>query len=99
MPRAEGSNRVSGPVTRVRDGDTIEVAGVAVRFADVNCAERGTVAGDAATRAMRELADGRQVRCELIGRRSYDREVGTCYLADGRDLGGVLVSRGLCAWR
>lgn len=99
VPRAEGAKRVSGPVTRVRDGDTIEVAGVPVRFAGVDCAERGTAAGDAATRAMRELADGRQVRCELIGRRSYDREIGTCYLADGRDISGVLVSRGLCAWR
>lgn len=90
---------LSGRVTRVRDGDTIEVAGVPVRFARVDCAERGTVAGDAATRAMRELASGRQVQCSLIGRRSYDREIGTCYLPDGADLGAVLVSRGLCAWR
>jgi hypothetical protein len=98
-PRAAGPGVLDGWVSRVRDGDTIEVAGVAVRFANVDCAERGTVAGDAATRAMRELADGRQVRCDLIGRRSYDREIGTCYLLDGRDLGGALVSRGLCAWR
>ena len=97
-PAPQEANAHSGRVTRVRDGDTIEVAGVPIRFAHVDCAERGTAAGDAATRAMRELASGRQVQCSLIGRRSYDREIGTCYLPDGRDLGAVLVARGLCAW-
>ncbi len=99
VPRAEARWRIDGVVTRVRDGDTIEVAGVPVRFERVDCAERGTRAGDAATQAMRTLAHGRQVTCALIGRRSYDREIGTCRLGDGRELGEAMVARGLCAWR
>ncbi len=95
-----GDPLLRGIVTHVRDGDTIVVGRTPVRFEDVDCAERGTVAGDRATSAMRELADGRVVRCTLIGRRSYDREIGTCFLEDGRDVGGVMVERGLCRpWR
>jgi hypothetical protein len=88
-----------GHVTHVRDGDTIEVNGTPIRFANVDCAERGSLEGDRATAAMRALVRGRSLRCDLEGRRSYDREIGTCYLEDGRDLGGVLVAMGLCHWR
>ena len=34
--------RLVGMVTHVRDGDTIEVRGVPVRIANLDCAERGT---------------------------------------------------------
>jgi endonuclease YncB( thermonuclease family) len=40
---------VVGMVTHVRDGDTIDVRGVPVRIANLDCAERGTSAGDRAT--------------------------------------------------
>lgn len=93
------ANTLSGVVTHVRDGDTIEVNGVPIRFAHVDCAERDTEQGQRASREMRRLAHRQPVTCHLLGRRSYDREVGTCYLADGRDVGGVLVGMGLCTWR
>jgi len=48
-----------------------------VRLAHLDCAERGTVAGDHASRRMREPAGGEQVACVLEGRMSYEREVGT----------------------
>jgi micrococcal nuclease len=37
--------------------------------------------GEAATRAMVELVDGRTLRCELNGRRTYDRCVGQAAVA------------------
>jgi len=96
---APGGGQHTGRVTHVRDGDTVVVAGVPIRFANVDCAERGTYAGNQATAAMRRLANGQMLHCELEGRRSYDREVGICRLDDGRDVGGVMVEMGLCHWR
>ena len=68
---------LSGRVTHVRDGDTIEISGTPVRIANLDCAERGTSAGDRATRRMRELARQSPMRCRMNGQRSYDREIGT----------------------
>jgi endonuclease YncB( thermonuclease family) len=40
---------VTGQVTRVRDGDTIEVAGHPIRLGRLDCNERGSRSGDTAT--------------------------------------------------
>ena len=46
---------------------------------------------------MVDLVRGQTVACELEGRRSYDREVGTCDLADtGEDLSEILMKKGIC---
>lgn len=87
---------VVGPVTRVRDGDTIEVAGVPIRFGSLDCAERGTVAGQQATARMRSLISDQTLVCYLNGRASYDRKIGSCKLSDGRDLAGVMIAEGYC---
>lgn len=93
-------SRVAGKVTHVRDGDTLEVAGIPIRIANLNCAESGTIAGDRATRRMRQLVNSSSMECKLSGRRSYDREVGTCRFSGGRDVGEVLIAEGICArWR
>lgn len=83
-------------VTRVRDGDTIVVGLIPIRIANLDCAERGTAAGDRATRVARRLVSRATLTCRLEGRRSYDREVGICALPDGRDFGEVLISGGVC---
>ncbi|GGL54811.1 thermonuclease family protein [Wenxinia marina] len=91
---------LSARVTHIRDADTIEVGGVPVRIANLDCAEAGTAEGDRATDRVRQLLVRSAVSCDLEGRRSYDREVGTCRMADGRDLGEVLIAEGYCArWR
>ena len=87
---------IKGRVTHVRDGDTIEVSGTAIRFSSLDCAERGTVAGDRTTRRMRELVAGQRLTRRLTGRRSYDRMIGKCDLPDGRDLGRVMIREGIC---
>ena len=79
--------RLVGMVTHVRDGDTVEVRGVPVQIANLDCAERGTSAGDRATALMRQLAAGASATCTLEGRRSYDREVGVCNIPGVGDVG------------
>jgi len=92
--------QLAGRVTHVRDGDTIEVEGVPVRIANLDCDERGSTAGDRASQRMRELAKTGAMTCRLEGRKSYDREVGTCQLTDGRDVGEVLIDEAVCErWR
>lgn len=88
---------VSGPVTHVRDGDTIEVAGTAVRFDTLDCAEWNTPQGQKATARMKRLVRGAgTVTCRLTGQVSYDRLIGSCTMADGRDVANVMVAEGLC---
>ena len=43
---------------------------------------------------MVNLVHGQRLRCELIGARSYDREIGTCYLGS-TDIAAELVKAGL----
>jgi len=89
-----------GRVTHVRDGDTIEVNGRPIRIAALDCAESGTIAGNAATRRMKALVSGEQVKCSLTGRRSYDRWIGSCQLESGQDVADVMIGEGLCGrWR
>jgi len=100
VSREEGAElagkRLSGPVTHVRDGDTFEISGVPVRIANLDCAELGTGAGQKAAKRLSDLAHNNRMSCDLTGRQSYDREVGTCQMADGRDIGEVLISEGVC---
>ena len=98
VPAARGQ-LLSGPVAHVRDGDTIVVGQTPIRFADVDCPENGTQAGDRATQSLRRLVAGQHVQCRLEGRRSYDREIGICTLPGGRNLGLELVAQGICLRR
>ncbi|WP_116083053.1 thermonuclease family protein [Tropicimonas sp. IMCC34011] len=87
---------LTGRVTHIRDGDTIEVAGVPVRIANLDCAETGTAAGERATAKVRDLVRDQTMSCMLEGRKSWDREVGVCALATGDDLGEMMISGGYC---
>ncbi|WP_170431929.1 thermonuclease family protein [Ruegeria arenilitoris] len=86
-----GRADLSGSVTHVRDGDTIEVSGVPVRLSGLTCDERNTSRGASATRAVTNLVNGQALSCTLTGEKSYDREVGRCRLPDGRDIGTELI--------
>ncbi|SDF92429.1 hypothetical protein SAMN04488245_101148 [Alloyangia pacifica] len=94
------SVELTGVTTHVRDGDTIEVQGVPIRFGSLDCAELGTAEGERASERMRSLALNRALRCTLTGRKSYDREIGECTLSDGRSLANIMIAEGLCRrWR
>lgn len=90
------SEELVGRVSHVRDGDTIEVSGVPIRFGSLDCAESGTSAGERATARMRTLVAGQTLTCYLNGRTSYDRKIGSCRLQDGRDLAAIMIREGYC---
>lgn len=94
---ATSSNqKIVGRVTHVRDGDTIEVSGVPIRFGSLDCPESGTSAGERATRRMRKLVAGQTLTCHLNGRTSYDRKIGSCRFQDGRNVGAIMIREGYC---
>ena len=85
---------LTGTVTHVRDGDTIEVGKIPIRFNGVSAPELDEPLGRASKQFMLELVDGEDVRCELTGAKTYDRLVGTCYL-NGNDIGALVIEAGL----
>lgn len=87
---------IRGPVTHVRDGDTIEVSERAIRLGGVTCDERGTRLGERASGVMRAIVAGQTLTCELTFERSYDRSVGRCHFPNGHDVGATLITRGVC---
>jgi len=85
---------LTGTVTHVRDGDTIEVDNIPIRLNGVSAPELKEPLGPQSKTFMRNLVNGKSVRCELTGTKTYDRLVGTCYL-DGKDIGISVIESGL----
>ena len=85
---------LSGTVTHVRDGDTIEVNGIAVRLSALNCPENDTRQGKQATKIAKQF-EGSQAMCELTGAKSYDRLVGYCTVG-GTDFGLYMMQNSSC---
>ena len=84
-----------GKVTHVRDGDTIEVNGIAIRLSALDCPERGTQKGKNAARIAQQFL-GSQAKCELTGAKTYDRLVGYCEV-NGADFGAYMMNNSSCA--
>ena len=84
---------LTGTVTHVRDGDTIEVGKVPIRLNGVSAPELKEPLGPQSKQFMRNLVNGKHVRCELTGAKTYDRFVCTCYL-DGEDIGIAVIAAG-----
>ena len=85
---------LEGQVTRVRDGDTIEVNGVAVRLSALDCPERGTRGGEHANRLAQQFLNTKAV-CELTGAKTYDRLVGYCSI-ENQDFGLFMMLNSAC---
>ena len=85
---------LDGTVTHVRDGDTIEVNGIAIRLSALDCPERGTQKGDSAARIAQQFL-GSQAQCELTGAKTYDRLVGYCEV-NGEDFGAYMMNNSSC---
>ena len=86
----------SGTVTRVVDGDTFHITGqdVRIRVWGLDAPETGTYGGSAATNAMFNLVSGERLTCRKRDVDRYGRIVGQCFLADGRDITGAMISGG-----
>ena len=94
-PNASSDQTVlTGSVTHVRDGDTIEVNNVPIRLAALDCPERGTRDGDYASLIAKQF-QGLQVTCELTGAKTYDRLVGYCSI-NGTDFGRYMMQNSAC---
>lgn len=52
--------------------------------------------GDRATARLWDIIGNRRLTCTLTGIMSYDRQVGTCVLPDGRDIAEILIAEGYC---
>ena len=85
---------LEGQVTRVRDGDTIEVNGVAIRLSALDCPERGTRGGEHANRLAQQFLNTKAV-CELTGAKTYDRLVGYCSM-ENQDFGLFMMLNSAC---
>ena len=108
---ADAQTVLQGTITHVRDGDTIEVAGIPVRLWGIHAPERNEPGGLVASRVMMALVGQHHVRCQLTGEESYDRAIGRCWIAsnpllitqpenapgpdDIYDLAGIMILLGL----
>jgi micrococcal nuclease len=88
----EVGDTVSGSA-RVIDGDTLEVSGIRIRLNGVAAPERNEPGGAEATATMKQMTVGKTVRCSLTGKKTYKREVGTCWVGT-LDLGAALIAAG-----
>jgi micrococcal nuclease len=93
-PVAAEPTILSGIVTKVRDGDTIEVGKIPIRLNGVSAPELKEPLGSQSRQLIRDLVGGKRVRCELNGKKTYDRYVGVCYLGE-RDIGAAVIEAGL----
>jgi len=91
---AQAQTQIRGPVTHVRDGDTIKIGPIAVRLEGVSAPELREKLGQPSKMFMQGLVMGRKVTCRLNGSKTYDRFVGVCFL-NGRDIGATIISEGL----
>ena len=91
---AQAQTGLFGTVTRVRDGDTIEIGPIPIRLEGISAPELREELGQQSKLFMRKLVIGRQVFCTLNGRKTHDRFVGVCFLG-GRDIGATIITKGL----
>ena len=85
---------LTGAITKVRDGDTIEVGKIPIRLNGVSAPEMNEPLGPQSKTFMTDLVMGKPVRCELDGSKTHDRFVGICYL-DEQDIGATVIGAGL----
>ena len=90
FPALAASTTLTGEVTKVRDGDTIEVGKIPIRLNGVSAPEMNEPLGPQSKSFMSDLVMGKRVRCKLDGTKTYDRWVGICYL-NGQDIGATLI--------
>ena len=85
---------LEGQVTHVRDGDTTEVNGIAIRLSALDCPERGTSEGESANEVAQNFLWA-EATCELTGAKTYDRLVGYCSI-ENQDFGLFMMLNSAC---
>lgn len=87
---------LTGRVRYVVDGDTLQIASHSprVRLWGINTPEKNEYGFQAATNQLKRLVHGQKIRCQIMSRDKYGRTVARCYLADGRDVGALMIQSG-----
>lgn len=102
------THRVEGKVIRVVDGDTLRLQAEGRRFYTIRLAsidapetgkrdQPGQAYGNAARRALTDLAEGRTLRGDCYEIDNYDRHICDLKLADGKSVNRRMVELGF-AW-
>ncbi len=87
---------IKGPVTQIRDGDTLEVCEIPIRLSLVNTPEKGEIKA-AGTKLAHDLCNIGGIATVLIDKQqemSYDRRIGVIY-CKGINLNEQLLKKGL----
>ena len=94
---AAETSSVSGKVSRVTDGDTFHLSGLApaIRVWGLDAPERKQTGGSEATRAIRSLITGATLDCQVRDIDRYQRIVAQCFLPDGRDIAAEMIRMGV----
>ena len=92
--QAEQETVISGTVSKVRDGDTIELDQVPIRLHGISAPELSDPLGKEARLFITKLVFGKSIKCRLTSKKSYDRFIGTCYLGH-QDIGVTIIEAGL----
>lgn len=90
----QNKNILEGKITHVRDGDTFEVLGKAVRISALDCPENSTPEGKRVTKFAQRF-QGQYAVCALTGSTTYDRVVGYCKI-NGIDFGKTMMNNTSC---
>ena len=90
----QNKNILEGKITHVRDGDTFEVLGKAVRISALDCPENSTSEGKRVTKFAKRF-QGQYAVCALTGATTYDRVVGYCKI-NGIDFGKTMMDNTSC---
>jgi endonuclease YncB( thermonuclease family) len=104
MPHVASGTTIAGQAWVV-DGDSLRIAGVAIRLEGIDAPEwdqsctdsegRSWLCGRAASRQLRDRIRGQALTCRPRARDRYGRVVAICALADGSDVNAWLVRQGL----
>lgn len=96
---------IDGPVARVRDGDTIDLEGTTIRLSGIDAPEYHQQCMDAAGRPwpcgqtaraqLQAWTNAANIRCELITKDRYGRQIGRCSAPGHSDLGESMVRAGM----
>jgi endonuclease YncB( thermonuclease family) len=96
------ADAVTGNVTGVLDGDTIEVLHNThperIRLSGIDCPENGQAFGNRAKQAASALVFGKDVILQTHGQDKYGRTLGDVFLLDGINVNHTLVNDGWCWW-
>jgi endonuclease YncB( thermonuclease family) len=106
-PTKRTSPEVTGVVTHIVDGDTIDIGKTRIRLFGMDALELHQTCQDgppapagiwqgglAAADYLRDIVHNKQVTCVLRGNMSYNRYVAVCKTSDNEDLGATMVAQG-----